>query len=57
MPTLPLHTSLQIVRSHRTAVRHPGTTRSGAWWSRVGDWLVAAGERARHHRMGSWTRR
>jgi hypothetical protein len=57
MPTLPLHTSLQIVRSPRAAVRRPGTTRSSAWWSRVGDWLVAAGERARHHRMGSWTRR
>ncbi|WP_280153369.1 hypothetical protein [Piscinibacter sp. XHJ-5] len=28
-----------------------------SWWSRLGERLVAWGDRAHHHRMGSWMRR
>ncbi|HUG22914.1 hypothetical protein [Piscinibacter sp.] len=28
-----------------------------AWWHRLGTRLIAWGEQAGHHRIGSWTRR
>ena len=28
-----------------------------AWWQRAGERIVAWGDNARHHRMGSYTRR
>lgn len=57
MSTLPLHSSLHIVRTPRPAATRPVASGAGSWWSRAGDYLVSVGERATHHRLGSWTRR
>jgi hypothetical protein len=35
---------------------HRARVIASTWWERLGDRLVAWGEGARHHRLGSWTR-
>ena len=55
MPTTLLHPSVRIAHPKCTPV--PPSSPIRAAWTRAGDWLVAIGERATHHRMGSWTRR
>ncbi len=40
-----------------SAARHPQPQSAGTWWARAGARLVAWGEQARHHRMGSYTQR
>ena len=46
------HRPLPALRSRRTA--HSATP---SWWTRAGERIVAWGENANHHRMGSWTQR
>ena len=46
----------RIVRTRRASKR-AGSIPWKAWWDRAGDRLVAWGEQAQHHRLGSWMRR
>ena len=57
MSTSLSHPSVRIAHPKLPGARRWTAQPARGWWSRVGDYLVAAGESATHHRIGSWTRR